>query len=237
MSEYGAFAFGLVNTIPPDKIVSSSDGVHSMERQNRTRSLEFFSFDQQYLNRLVAGDPGTECHFVEYFSFLLRAKLQVRLRSAQDAEDLTQEVFLRVLQSLRKGRGVQHPGKLGAFVNAVCNNVVFEHIRGKGRTRQWDDSTPEPRDNSIRVERELMSQEIRQQVRTVLEELPAKDRGLLRAIFLEEQDKDTVCHDYGVQREYLRVLLHRARRRMRQLLVGPKITNDIAARTSWSAHQ
>src|SRR6476659_3784977 len=105
MSKYGAFAFGLVNTIPPDKIVSSSDGVHSMERQNRTRSLEFFSFDQQYLNRLVAGDPGTECHFVEYFSFLLRAKLQVRLRSAQDAEDLTQEVFLRVLQSLRKGRG------------------------------------------------------------------------------------------------------------------------------------
>jgi len=34
---------------------------------------------------------------------------------------------------------------------------------------------------------------------------------LLRAIFLEEQDKDAVCRDFGVDRDYLRVLLHRAK--------------------------
>jgi RNA polymerase sigma-70 factor (ECF subfamily) len=33
----------------------------------------------------------------------------------------------------------------------------------------------------------------------------------LREIFLEERDKDAVCQDFGVDRDYLRVLLHRAK--------------------------
>lgn len=181
-------------------------------------SMEFFSFDEPYLRRLVEGDADTECHFVQYFSGLLRTKLQMRLRCVQDVDDLRQEVFLRVLQSLRNGPGLQHPGKLGAFVNAVCNNVFLEHIRGKSRTTQWDDDMPEPRAGNSNLERELLSDEVCQQVRIVLEELPAKDRELLRAVFLDERDKDSVCRDYGVQRDYLRVLLHRARRRLRDSL-------------------
>ena len=38
-----------------------------------------------------------------------------------------------------------------------------------------------------------------------------RDRRLLREIFLEERDKDAVCQDFGVDRDYLRVLLHRAK--------------------------
>jgi RNA polymerase sigma-70 factor (ECF subfamily) len=44
------------------------------------------------------------------------------------------------------------------------------------------------------------------------------DRFLIRAIFLDERDKDAVCREQGVGRDYLRVLLHRAKKRFRQLL-------------------
>jgi len=197
---------------------------------------EFFSFDEPYLRRLIAGDRDTECHFVDYFSGLLRAKLQLRLRCIQDVEDLRQEVFLRVLQSLQRGPGLQHPGKLGAFVNAVCNNVILEHIRTKARTTQFGDDTPEPRESGASLETELLSAEVREQVRVVIDDLPAKDRGLLRAVFLEERDKDAVCRDYGVKRDYLRVLLHRARRRLRDLL-APPTTNTKAVKSSGGGHQ
>jgi len=33
----------------------------------------------------------------------------------------------------------------------------------------------------------------------------------LREVFLEERDKDAICQDFGVDRDYLRVLLHRAK--------------------------
>jgi RNA polymerase sigma-70 factor (ECF subfamily) len=33
----------------------------------------------------------------------------------------------------------------------------------------------------------------------------------LRAVFLDERDKDEICTELGVDRDYLRVLLHRAK--------------------------
>jgi sigma-70-like protein len=49
-------------------------------------------------------------------------------------------------------------------------------------------------------------------VRRVLAKLPEKDRKILQALFFEQRDKNEVCMQLGVSREYLRVLLHRAKR-------------------------
>jgi RNA polymerase sigma-70 factor (ECF subfamily) len=236
MSQESANAFVSSDAVSPDTIAPGRHAVYSADRQNRPMLREFFTFDEQYVRRLTAGDPDTETHFADYFSGLLRAKLHLRLRSAQDVEDLLQEVFVRVLQSLRGGPGLQHPGKLGAFVNAVCNYVVLEHVRGKARVSQWTESTPEPSIGGADAERELLSREVREQVRTVLDELPAKDRGLLRAVFLDERDKDAVCRDYGIERAYLRVLLHRARRRLRDLLTNSGTLGRAAVNTSGGTH-
>ena len=235
MSEYSAPVFGFPGTVRSRKMTAERSAVCSGESESRTISAKFFVFDGEYLRRLAAGDAETETHFVEYFSILLRAKLRMRLRSAQDVEDLRQEVFLRVLQQLRNGPGVHNPGKLGAFVHAVCNNVVFEHFRSKSRTTQLDDTGPEPCGDHGDFDRDILSREVRDRVQVVLNALSAKDRGLLRAVFLEERDKDTVCRDYGVQRNYLRVLLHRARRRLRDLLVQPKSGGGPAL--TWSGAQ
>jgi RNA polymerase sigma-70 factor (ECF subfamily) len=39
-------------------------------------------------------------------------------------------------------------------------------------------------------------------------------------IFIEERDKDDVCRELGIDRDYLRVLLHRAKMRCREALNG-----------------
>ena len=209
----------------------------SAELHEGSMSRELFRFDEQYLRRLVGGDAETERHFAEYFSVLLRTKLQFRLRCNQEIEDLKQEVFVRVIRCLRSGPGLQHPGKLGAFVNAVCNNVLMEHIRGKARITQWDGSSHDQNEATEDVESQLLSKEVSEQIGSVLKALSPKDRGLLQAIFLDERDKDTVCHDYGVNREYLRVLLHRARRRFRELLTHPAAPPPFPAALSGGAHK
>jgi RNA polymerase sigma-70 factor (ECF subfamily) len=48
-------------------------------------------------------------------------------------------------------------------------------------------------------------------VREILDTLPERDRRIIKEIFIEERSKDDVCRDYGVTRDYLRVLLHRAK--------------------------
>jgi hypothetical protein len=51
-----------------------------------------------------------------------------------------------------------------------------------------------------------------------MNEMTPKDRLLICAIFLDERDKDEVCREQGVRRDYMRVLLYRAKKRFRLLL-------------------
>ena len=62
----------------------------------------------------------------------------------------------------------------------------------------------------------MMTGETRANVREVLATLTAKDRGVLKAVFLDERDKDDVCREMGVSRDYIRVLLHRAKNSFRK---------------------
>jgi len=63
----------------------------------------------------------------------------------------------------------------------------------------------------------LVTKQAAERVRQILNEMPQKDRNLLRAIFLEEKEKDAVCREFGVDRDYLRVLLHRAKDKFKGL--------------------
>jgi RNA polymerase sigma-70 factor (ECF subfamily) len=177
--------------------------------------VDLFSFDEPYLRRLRDRDHATERHFVAYFSKLLLIKLRSRLRSAQEIEDIRQETFVRVLKAVRAEGTIRQPERLGAFVNSICNNVLQEYFRASQRTDQFDEDAPEPADPSPDVDGLLVTLQAIEQVRRILAELPERDGRLLRAIFMEEKDKDDVCRELGVNREYLRVLLHRAKQTFR----------------------
>ncbi len=184
----------------------------------RRQSSDFFSFDGDYVGRLTGCDDETERHFVRYFSPLLLIKLKQQLRLCNQLEDLQQEVFLRVFRSLRQGTGLRRPECLGAYVYSICNNVVLEYLRGKSRPERWDERIEERRDPDAGIETELVNEEQNRQVRDLMDGMTPKDRFLICAIFLDERDKDEVCREQGVGRDYMRVLLHRAKKRFRQLL-------------------
>jgi RNA polymerase sigma-70 factor (ECF subfamily) len=174
--------------------------------------LQFQTFDRSYVERLRAGDFRTQEHFVAYFSELIQLKLRSRLNSPQAIEDVRQETFTRVLVALRGEGGIRQPERLGAFVNSICNNVLLEHYRASSRHSSLEDE--EDKDfpaTTIDIVGAVAAKEMAVKVREILDELPERDRRLLREIFLEERDKDDVCRDFGVDRDYLRVLLHRAK--------------------------
>jgi RNA polymerase sigma-70 factor, ECF subfamily len=175
--------------------------------------LQFTAFDAIYLERLQRGDADTEQHFAAYFGELIRLKLRSRLSPREAVEDVQQETFVRVLALVRADE-VRDPGRLGALVNSVCNNVLLEYYRARGRAASSLDEVPEH--NFISQETSgpglLEIREAQQVVRKILSDLPERDRQLLRSVLLEERDKDEVCTELGLSREYLRVLVHRAKR-------------------------
>ena len=173
--------------------------------------MDFHIFDAAYVDRLTRGDPETELHFSSYFGRLLTSKLRARKVAAPIAEDIRQETFLRVLRQLRRGEGVAQPGAFGAFVSAVCNNVLLETIAKEAKHPALPQDAPEPADQSIDLDATLITDQRKRAVAKILDSLPAKDREILRLVFLEETDREEVSRRLGVSAEYLRVLLHRAK--------------------------
>jgi len=188
----------------------------------RGDAVELYQFDDAYLAKLRAGDEETVRHFTEYFSRLLLIKLRARQEAPHVIDDIRQETFLRLFTILgRESGGVQEASRLGAFVNSVCNNVLLEHYRARNRVVCIDD-TPEMSDNRVDLNRQLVDDERKRLIADVLEKMPQRDRELLRALFLEERDKDAICKSFDVDRAYLRVLLHRAKQQFRNH--GPELS-------------
>jgi RNA polymerase sigma-70 factor (ECF subfamily) len=62
--------------------------------------------------------------------------------------------------------------------------------------------------------------------------MPEKDRKILSWLFFEERDKGEICANLRVDREYLRVLLHRAKARFREDYLKVVATNTRRATPS-----
>jgi RNA polymerase sigma-70 factor, ECF subfamily len=173
--------------------------------------MQFQNFDRPYLERLRSGDFTTEQHFFAYFSELIRLKASKRLYSSIAVEDVRQETFARVFRGIAEDR-IAQPERLGAFVNAVCTNVLREQYRSTCREvptpDRPEDAIPDP---AMEAPDRLAQVQMQQEIRQILAGLSKRDHLLMKALFLDERDKDEVCRDFGVTRQHLRVLVHRAK--------------------------
>ncbi|HEV2275714.1 MAG TPA: sigma-70 family RNA polymerase sigma factor [Acidobacteriaceae bacterium] len=184
--------------------------------------MDFYAFDASYLEKLRDGDTRTEEHFASYFRELIQLKLRSRVNSKESIEDIQQETFVRVFSALRSEKGPSQPDRLGAYVNSVCNHVLLEHYRSEKRTDPLAtdglaERLVEPGRDAFSL---LATKETGNAVHEILNRMTERDRCLLRDVLLEERDKDEVCRELGVDREYLRVLIHRAKQSFKGFLAG-----------------
>ena len=206
-----------VELIPPE-IVTSYRSALDYDGQSMCEENERPQFDAEYVRRLTEGDASVERHFVAYFTGLLNIKLRRRLRFRDAIDDVRQETFLRVLDRLRNKGGIDHPDRLGGFVNSVCNNVLLEKFRKDKRNLLFDDEAIDAPDTTIDMDRGLVDRDNQRLVGKVLREMPAKDVEILRMLYLCDLDKDEICRRTGRTRAYLRVLANRARMRFKAAL-------------------
>jgi RNA polymerase sigma-70 factor (ECF subfamily) len=194
---------------PENPSAAPAPVLHSQAPQSaRSRYLQFDSFDDAYFNRLRAGDSLTQKHFMAYFGELV--KIVARYMKPEEIEDVRQETFLRVFVAIETDK-IRQPNRLAAFVNSVCKNVIRETRRGDQFIRmeeEFEANIPAPEFDFVRA---IDDKDRKKKVEEVLGELAERDRRILCAIFLEERDKDEICRDFGVSRDFLRVLLFRAK--------------------------
>lgn len=182
-------------------------------------------FNEDYLQALTNRGEDAVRHLISHFSRPLKSKLAGQLRSPELREDAFQETFRRVLTYFQSGKTVKNPASLPAFVFAVSHNTALELLRWGSRYQQSQEPS-DPVDPAQSPEDRVMVEERKQIVRRILHELRKRDRELLQRVFFDEEDKDLVCKQLGVDRSYLRVLLYRARMRMKTALASSDLASS-----------
>lgn len=127
--------------------------------------LKHESMDQkQLINGLQQGDESAFRHLVNTFGQQVYTTCKGFVHQSEEAEDITQEVFLEAFRSIQKFRG---EAKLSTWLYRIAVNRSLNHLRSKKR-KSWlhfgdgDDRNNDrfffdPEDKSSPLPDELMS--------------------------------------------------------------------------------
>ena len=123
-----------------------------------------------------------------------------------DADDLVQEAFLRLLRS---GPDASDEDRR-RFLYRVASNLMVD----RWRRRKREDSDSPQRVSDVAVPASAPDDDV---ARTFAE-LSARDRALLWLAYVEEESHQEIAASLGVGTRSIKVLLFRAKRRLRDLL-------------------
>ncbi len=162
------------------------------------------------LARLIAasGEDAREAESALFQRYAERVRLYGRkhLKSDATADDLVQQVMLRVLEAVRAGR-VADPGKLGSFIFGTCRNVSWDLQRAEQRQRRLARET-----DLLSIDSAMPEHSERDVVQLILclAELPERESRVLRMSFMEDRPAEDIAQRLGLSSGNVRVIRCRA---------------------------
>ncbi|MGH2736164.1 MAG: RNA polymerase sigma factor, partial [Actinomycetota bacterium] len=159
------------------------------------------------------GKDGANDAIYERYEARVQSLCRRMLGDAHDAQEASQETFLRVYQGLFNFNGRY---QLGAWITRIATNVCLDHLRS--RTRRPADPTPvetmeldpEPSDRSDPEILFIRHAEGRH-VRKVLATLPPLHKAAIVLRDFEGQSYEEIAITLGLTECQVKALLHRAR--------------------------
>jgi RNA polymerase sigma-70 factor (ECF subfamily) len=153
----------------------------------------------------------------------LRSFLRRRLRSADLAEDLTQDTFVRAMNA--EG-SLRDPGRIRPYLYQIAHRLLLNHLRRPalvrteselGATTELETLAPSARDRSDETVRE---RELKEAVGRVLDELPADQALAFTWAVLEQRSYAEIEEHTRWSRSKIKISVFRARQRIMKELDG-----------------
>ena len=167
--------------------------------------------DEDLVRRIAAGDKRAASELVRRHLPKMVGLGRRMLGDATEAEDVAQEVFLRVW----KHAATWKPGqaKFETWMHRVAMNLCLDSLR-KG-VRNAGEVSPETPDAHASATRSLDDMQRRERVRDALQVLPERQRAALVLCYYQERTNIEAAEILGVSVDALESLLSRARRTLK----------------------
>jgi len=166
--------------------------------------------------RVCAGDGAAEDELALLFQKRVWLMVRSRVRDAETARDLSQEVLLAVVMALRQGK-LREGARLAAFVYGTARNVVNGHFRAK--PPECEPLLAE----TVACEADDVVQRVheRRVMERLMKSLDATDRRILGLTLGEGLKPGEIAERLGLSPEVVRARKARAIKRAVEQMSGP----------------
>lgn len=137
------------------------------------------------------------------------------LRAREDAEDITQEVFIKLWQNWQK---IDHD-KLNAWLMRVAHNAVIDLVRRRKNPAEQIDDYAEPEDQATTLEEasaKVDQEAFREELMSSICALDDPFRSIIIMRDVQGMSYADIQHTLDMSESQVKVYLHRARRRLRE---------------------
>lgn len=144
------------------------------------------------------------------------------LRDNAEAEDVTQETFLRVWQ---RATDYSPDGSAVGWLYRIAHNLALDRLRQRGKFKAFEEEEEEDRVPDSAPQAGLMNQlERKTALDRAIEQLPQRQAAAITLVHIDELGGSEAARVLGVSVEALESLLSRARRNLKARLtqtLGP----------------
>jgi RNA polymerase sigma-70 factor (ECF subfamily) len=202
------------------------DGEADARMDAEQREVEEAELASTLVQRIRQGDSSAETELVERYGERLRYVLYRQMSQyPHDVDDVVQEALTATLIRLRQD-GIDDPARLGGFIYGIAKNLRLARIRD--HARHDGDTDPEVISHipteEIRPDQIVAGRETTRIVRQLLAELGnsrgrERDREVLLRLYIRQESREEVCEALDIDPDHLRRVIHRAKQRLKILLV------------------
>ena len=167
------------------------------------------------LDALAAGDEATWSTTVRRFEGLLRSAARVVLRSDADIDEAVQRTWVLLFRNAER---IHESACLPGWLATTARREALAILRGQQRAIPSEDVADHVAPDDTDVATALMDDELRQALDQAVENLPASQRRIVRALLREPASYDALSEELGIPRGSLGPLRGRAVRALRAQL-------------------
>lgn len=142
------------------------------------------SSDYELIQRFIKGDKLCFEHLIHRHKTKVFAYISLYIRDQALAEDIFQDTFLKVIQSVKSGKYVDN-GKFISWVMRISHNLIIDHFR---RLKQMNTVSNDDYESDIfnsrkfaedNVEDDMIKRQIQKDVRKMISHLPDDQREVV----------------------------------------------------------
>lgn len=166
----------------------------------------------------TAGDRDAFRVLFDRHAHRVAAACRQKLRAKTDVDDAVQEAFARALANLDQ---LRNPEQFGAWVRSIAVRACLDHHRNARRVIVVDDEVHAERaDSAPQPDEVFEAADHAASVRSLLMQLGERDRQALFMRHINEAAVPEIADELGLTEGSTRVMLTRARERLRLVAAG-----------------